>query len=85
MIYLTLHFNSIEDINTFVKAADKLTTRVDVETPAIVINGRSLLGLCSVAINVPVTVIIEDCPEASEIITMLYAAPFNAKLKTYVE
>lgn len=84
MLYFKLKFNDILTINEFVRAADKLSSRIDVETSTIVINGSSLLSLVATALEGPVTVVLEDRKE-HEWFAKKLVEDFGAIKKDYIE
>ncbi len=84
MLYLSMKFNSVDSLRDFVTMADKLPKRVDVETEDLVINGTSLLGLVSVAMKGPVTVVVDECKETEDFINILRSPSFNARIKKYI-
>lgn len=84
MLYLSMKFNSVESLRDFVTMADKLPKRVDVETEDLVINGTSLLGLISVAMKGTVTVVVDECEETADFISVLKSPSFGAKVKKYI-
>lgn len=84
MLYFKLKFNDILTISEFVRAADKLSSRIDVETSTIVINGSSLLSLVATALEGPVTVVFEDRKENAWFAEKL-VEDFGAIKKDYIE